>query len=124
MSSTHDDVPGGTPVENPNADVIRGLREAADWLEAHPEVRAGHGFVSMRANDRGDLERLATALGDRAEERAVHGDVEIGCTFGSEGRFDGVRVYGQMPIRKLAGAPVTPEYEPILGEREIGRAHV
>ena len=90
--------------------VARGLREIADWLDEHPSLTP-HAFVAINATERVDLELLAVALGARATERLGYGgtDVEI------EGRFaGGARVYARVPVAKLAGKPVQPEYEPIL----------
>lgn len=96
--------------------VAQSLRDVADWLDAHPEIAATHAFVPVRAATREDLETLARALGDRAAERMAYGDdVEIEGVFGgTPDRYDGVRVYGQVPVAKLAGAPVPPKYRPIL----------
>jgi hypothetical protein len=110
-STTQSEAPAGLTVAD-------GLREVAAWLDRHPEVTPDHAFVSMIARSRGDLETLADALGGRAEERALdYGNpvVEIRGRFASNGdTLGGVQVYGQVPIKTLAGTPVQPKYEPII----------
>lgn len=110
---------GGAPVENPNAEVIAGLREAADFLEQHPEMPAArYAWVVLRdrgygASDptaREELSAIADALGDRAEERESAGTVRIRGTFSG-----GVHVDGEAEVRHLLPSPPpAPEYEPII----------
>lgn len=103
---------------HPNLETIRGLREAADWLEQHPELRPAHfaaiSFRSsyMRENAREDLTALAVALGEGATEKPVTGSSSEVCI---EGCFGNVRVSANALIQDLRDeAPVEPEYEPIL----------
>lgn len=89
--------------------IADGLREVATFLDAHPDVSPQHAFVKLAATNRADLERIAAAFGDYAAERVSYGDVVI------EGKFaGGVTAYAGVRVEKLAGAPVKPEYEPIL----------
>jgi hypothetical protein len=114
MSNQNDDAPVGL---TDTLTVADSLRQVADWLDEHPEIAVRHSFVSIATYEREHLEVLAAALGDRAREREVYGpDVEIRGTFGSGSEFGGTQVYGSVPIAKLTGAPVKPEYRPILAD--------
>lgn len=111
MSAVNPDTPEGVTTQPSLADT---LREVADWLDAHPEVAASNAHVWVRATERGDLEALARALGDRASEKASDRSVEIDGTFGAEKSWEGVSVGGSLPIEKLVDAPPVPQYEPII----------
>ena len=104
--------------DNPNRDVIAGLREVADFLAAHPELpKACYALVSLRSQYDGwgtppareTLTALAVALGDRATERG--GGAPL-----IDGRFSGdVRVCAEAKVSELRDEPVAPvEYEPII----------
>lgn len=104
-------------VENPNADTIAGLREAADWLEQHPELQPmWHGYLLFRNQfdtslAREQLECFAAALGDRAVEELRGRDVEI------RGAFGPVKIAAAASVQALGVQPPpapAPEYEPIL----------
>jgi hypothetical protein len=110
MSTANDATPEG--VTRPT--VADGLRAVADWLDLHPEVSPRYAFVPVNASEREHLESLAAALGDRATEREIYGpDIEIAGEFPG-----GVRVYGQVPLKRLASEPVKPKYKPILKPAE------
>ena len=106
-----------------NLDVAQGLREVAEFLEAHPELPAVEWaivqvryHVGAKSPARETLTALAEALGQRATESARRDEVSI------DGRFAGdVRVTASANVSDLAGIPPVPvrvEYEPILkGER-------
>jgi len=104
---------------HPNAATITGLREVADWLEAHPELpEPYYAAVSFRSsyvekNAREELTVLAAALGERASEEARSGEVEIAA------RFENVRVSGAAKVQHLRDTPPEPvvEYEAILPVR-------
>lgn len=104
---------------HPNADVISGLRDAADWLAEHPELPpAYYASISFRssyaaANAREDLAALAEALGENAAEAQSGAEVLISGTFGP------VRVSAAAQVAALAGVPVMPAYEPIIKRAEI-----
>ena len=104
------------PDENPNAETITGLRELADWLEAHPELPAvgASAHAHIHSDDaREVLTTMADALGDRAEERIDSiGYVAITGAFGPVT----VNVYAKP---ELLGAKPRPEpaYEPIIVKR-------
>jgi hypothetical protein len=103
-------------VSNTDISIADSLRMAAEFFDEHPEVKVQHAFVRTVATDRGDLERLAAALRDRATERLNY----IGTEVEIVGCFGVVRVVGGVPVAKLANAPVVPEYTPIIngdGER-------
>jgi len=88
--------------------IAQGLREVADWLEAHPEIAPRWAFVSVEATEREHLETLAAGLGDLATESVSGQTVEI------RGKFaGGVDVFGTLPLSKLARVPV-PAYRSIL----------
>jgi hypothetical protein len=111
MSTTNDPTPEG--VTRPT--VADGLRAVADWLDKHPEVSPRYAFVPVNASEREHLESLADALGDRATEHEVYGpNIEIVGVFPG-----GVRVYGQVPLERLASEPVKPKYDPILKPAEV-----
>lgn len=98
--------------------IADGLREAADWLDSHPELETTYAFVSIQATGRADLEALAAALGDRATERVGYVDtVEISGRFGTDNPYGGVNVCASLPVKVLAGEPVKPKYTPILRDR-------
>lgn len=114
-SATQSDVTTGTTGTLSVADA---LRQVADWLDEHPEITPQHAFLKMHADSREDLEVFAAALGDRAQEverRYGNPIVEISGCFGGE---DGMRVYADLPVAELAGAPVVMQYEPILPKRD------
>lgn len=99
----------------PNVEVVEGLRQIADWLEAHPELpRARWATVSLRAVDDGQparrtLHQVAGALGLRAiERRTLDGDVDI------SGRFGPVRVRATAALGELCR--FEEDYEPILDD--------
>jgi hypothetical protein len=116
MSAPNDAVPAGSTGTLTIADA---LRECADWLDAHHDISSQFATVLIEATERGDLERLAEALGDRAREEFEYGRVKIAGLFGMAGRsLRGVRVYGDLPVEKLADAPVKPTYPPILPPEE------
>lgn len=59
--------------ENPNAEQIQGLREMADWLEAHPELPetyfgATGVFVTYNRNQKADLAVVALAMGESVKD--------------------------------------------------------
>jgi hypothetical protein len=103
---------------HPNAATIQGLREAADWLEQHPELpEACYTSIALRSSynrresAREELTAMAAALGARAIEKpgASPGEITI------EGGFRAVRVYGSAHIQDLRDeAPPVVEYEPII----------
>lgn len=98
-----------------NAVLAEGLRETADWLDAHPELPAFRAYISCYpygSRAREVLSALADALGaDRAEEAATRSDVTISGRFG-----DGaIRVAATANVRDLGVTePVLPSYQPIL----------
>lgn len=101
--------------DTPVGTIVEGLREIADWLEANPDLTPTSTHVYIAAKDRRDLERLAAALGDKAEESqpSYSTDVQI-C-----GRFAGYsRVYASVPLSKLTDAPPVPEYTPIIARTD------
>lgn len=102
-ASPNDAVAGGAVATLPSrADA---LRQVADWLDEHPELGRAFARVGITAAERGDLERLAAALGDGAKEHDTSTHVHI------EGDVAGVGIYALLPIAKLTGRP---EYQPIL----------
>ena len=122
MTAVNTDTPAGVTT---NHDVVRALRELADWIETHPELPAvKHASVSFRADwDRSPFARsmltdLADALGDRAIETAGGGEVRI------EGRFLDdplVYVHATAKISALTDAPPEdPPYEPIIAAVACG----
>ena len=104
----------------PNADLIAGLRDAADWLELHPElpranwawasISFGHGITTMNARER--LTQFAAALGDRAKEHVT--DYGGGKTVTIDGRFGPLVVSAEAKAAALVQAPPIPAHEPIL----------
>jgi hypothetical protein len=111
MSTTNSRTPEG--VTRPT--VADGLRAVADWLDEHPEVSPRYAFVHVNASEREHLEALADALGDRATEREAYGpNIEIAGEFPG-----GVRVWGDVPLERLASEPVKPKYDPILKPAEV-----
>ena len=104
--------------EGANHDVIQGLREVADWLEAHPELYRAAAMVMFHpyGNEcRPVLTALADALGARATERVERGERVV-----IEGQFgERVRVIADGSLRYLGVLvqPPTPAYEPIIPVR-------
>jgi hypothetical protein len=128
MTATNDAVTAGPTTEplaelnvtghlaDAPATIAAGLREVADWLDAHPELKRlemSFALVKLDAKERDDLALLARALGDRATEKLVYGDeVRIGATFDGD-----VDVYAAVPVKKLnPTVPVVPKYRPILSK--------
>lgn len=100
-----------------SATTVQGLREAADWLEHHPELPGTYyaivsfGSSYRRENAREELTALAAALGDGAAERLgpSPGEVTI------EGYFQNVRVHASARVQDLRDeAPPVIEYDPII----------
>lgn len=103
---------------HPNADLISGLRECADWLEQHPELpSASYGNVcfgyAIHQDARARLTALAEALGGRATERRHEGRVTI------QGEFGDLNVYAGAKVEALVDAPPLPDPEPIIKRSDI-----
>jgi hypothetical protein len=97
-----------------NADVIAGLREVADLLEAHPElpvvywasVRIG-GYLNSLTRE--DMERVAAVIPEPTERLNTLNDVEI------SGHFSGnVELSAAAKVEALGGRRTVFEYTPIL----------
>lgn len=116
MDATHSEVPAGSV----NTALVAGLRELADWLEAHADADLPEfsGFVhaSVYSNDaRQVLERFARLLGDDASERVEYGSVRI------SGEFPGgVRLELSSPAKSVGGEKIERvEYEPIIAPTQV-----
>lgn len=116
MTVVHDAADRG---ENPNVDLVAGLRDLADFLEQHPSlppVRATawvpeHRWSeAARANARADLTAVAEALGERATEKQTRSSVIIEGAFGPIG----LRAEAQIGDLRTVVPPPVPEYEPII----------
>jgi hypothetical protein len=114
MSDQHDNAPEG--VTSANAEVITGLRQAADFLEAHPDLPKMHAWLSnwvYGKEARQVLTQFADALPEPVESMSNGSDVKVGQQFGA------VEVYAQASTKDLGATavPVVPQYEPILAAK-------
>jgi hypothetical protein len=102
----------------PNLEVARGLRELADFLEAHPALPEVHAFAYIseyRQRDaRAELTALAEALGDTAIEE------QNGSTVRIRGEFGPVKIQADAEVSDLRDEPPSvPEYEPIITRESV-----
>ena len=91
------------------------LRQAADWLERHPELDIRYAFLRANCDTRADMVALAAAIGPDAQEAVGYGarTVEIRGRFGSRDyRPPYLSVVGEIAVTKLGASE--PVYEPIL----------
>lgn len=104
-------------IVNRNAGVIAGLRDVADFLEAHPDLPSFNGYVMHSAYGKDAREKLtaiARALGDAAVETATPAEVRI------TGAFAGVQLSAYSSPDRLGASPVPRvDYEPIIAREPI-----
>lgn len=101
---------------NLNAGVIAGLREVADFLEAHPSLPPFSGHVMYGAygeNAREELTAIAIALGDAAVETATPSEVRITAAFARAH----LSAYASPTKLGASPAPRPVDYEPIIAPK-------